>query len=71
MSLMSLVREERPQPSKKLVECHGCHRFLDETDIMRCYDCGRTFCEECAGPAFWVGLCSDCEEVMEAEEDYY
>jgi hypothetical protein len=66
---------KEPGPQQKqtqvLVECLGCHKLFPEKEIVRCYDCGRTFCEECAGPAFSVGLCSDCEEVFEAEEDYY
>jgi hypothetical protein len=40
--------------------------------LLRCYDCGRAYCPECAekDPAIKeLGVCPDCEEVFEDNED--
>ena len=34
------------------------------------HDCGKPYCLDCTGPD-WMGVCPDCEEVFEAEEDYW
>jgi len=42
--------------------------------MLRCIECGKAYCEKCAekdGTVKELGVCSDCEEVYEAEEDYY
>jgi len=45
-----------------------------EEDLVRCGECGRAFCDKCAEADESIkefGVCSDCEEVYEAEEDYW
>jgi len=42
--------------------------------LYRCGECGKTYCEKCAvadARIKTLGVCSDCEEVYEAEEDYW
>ncbi len=39
-----------------------------------CGECGKVYCEECAekNPTIKsLGVCPDCEEVYETEEDYW
>ena len=50
--------------------CTECGKTFNPDEIVRCYDCDKPFCVECAGPD-WIGVCSDCEEVFEYEEDYW
>jgi hypothetical protein len=59
-------------PKEKLVECENCGRAYCEEceDFASCSECGRTFCGDCADTSMRaLGLCSDCEEVWQAEED--
>jgi len=45
-----------------------------QSQLRRCYDCGKAYCRECAekDPTIKeLGVCPDCEEVFEAEEDYW
>jgi len=47
---------------------------VDDDKLYRCSECGKAYCEECAeedGTIKKLGVCSDCEEVYEAEEDYW
>jgi hypothetical protein len=59
-------------PKEKLVECENCGRAYCEgcEDFASCSECGRTFCGDCADASMRaLGLCSDCEEVWQAEDD--
>ena len=54
--------------------CSVCEREFPESQLRRCYDCGKAYCPECAekNPTIKeLGVCPDCEEVFEAEEDYW
>jgi len=54
--------------------CSVCGREFPEKHLIRCGECGKAYCERCAekDPAIKeLGVCSDCEEVYEAEEDYW
>jgi len=54
--------------------CDGCGTEVSDGELYRCGECGKAFCEECAvadGTIKKLGVCSDCEEVYEAEEDYW
>jgi len=55
---------------KMNVTCSSCGQTFPESLIIKCYDCGKPYCRDCAGPG-WIGACPDCEEVFEAEEDYW
>jgi Zn finger protein HypA/HybF involved in hydrogenase expression len=48
---------------------------VPERGLLRCYERGKVYCRECAErwPRTMVelGVCPDCEEVFEAEEDYW
>jgi hypothetical protein len=52
------------------INCSECKKTLQPDEVVKCYDCGRIYCVNCAGPD-WLGVCPDCEEVFEAEEDYW
>lgn len=63
-----------------LVECVDCGRDASGDDVLYCFDCGRpvcggcaVFCYDCGVPLCMecghMGLCSGCEEAMQAEED--
>ena len=46
---------------------------FQEDQLLRCYDCGKAYCLRCAeeDPTIKeLGVCPDCKEVFEAEEDY-
>jgi len=50
----------------------GCGAEVGEEELYGCGECGKKYCEECAvadGTIKRLGVCSDCEEVYEAEED--
>ena len=52
--------------------CSVCGREFPEERLLRCYDCGNAYCLKCAekDPTIKeLGVCPDCEEVFEAEED--
>jgi len=54
--------------------CSVCEREFPESRLHRCYDCGKAYCPECAEKDLTIkelGVCPDCEEVFEAEEDYW
>lgn len=45
---------------------------MPQEQLLRCYDCGKAYCPECAekDPTIKeLGVCPDCEEVFEDEED--
>jgi len=54
----------------EIIICTECSKTFDPERIVRCYDCGKPYCLECAG-GDWIGVCPDCEEVFETEEDYW
>ena len=58
------------ESGEAVVRCSDCGRVFPKHLIVRCYDCGKPYCIGCAGPG-WIGVCPDCEEVFEAEEDYW
>lgn len=55
--------------------CSTCGREFPEELLLRCWECGKAYCEKCAEE--WprtikeLGVCPDCEEVYETEEDYW
>jgi len=54
--------------------CDVCGAEVSDEEPYRCGECGKRYCEECAiadGVIKTLGVCSDCEEVYEAEEDYW
>ena len=54
--------------------CSVCGREFPEEQLIRCGECGRAYCPECAEQdptILGLGVCPDCEEVYEAEEDYW
>lgn len=54
--------------------CSVCKQEFPENLLLRCYDCGKAYCRKCAerNPTIKkLGACPDCEEVFEAEEDYW
>jgi len=58
--------------------CDVCSVEVGDEELYRCGECGKTYREKCAvadrtikdGTVNDLGVCSDCEEVYEAEEDY-
>jgi hypothetical protein len=51
-------------------KCSVCGKEVPAEELLVCSECGRAFCEECADDSMrTLGLCSDCEETMEAEDD--
>jgi len=54
----------------KITACTECGKAAKPDEIVQCYDCGKAYCLDCAG-SDWIGVCPDCEEVFEAEEDYW
>ena len=55
-------------------KCDVCGGEFEEDELRRCYDCGRAYCPRCVedDPTMKeLGVCPDCEEVFEAEEDYW
>jgi len=54
----------------KNIICTECGKARDQVKIVRCYDCGKPYCLECVGED-WIGVCPDCAEVFETEEDYW
>ena len=55
-----------------LVTCSACGEEVSGNKMYKCYYCGRVYCRECAKeyPTIkTLGVCPDCEEAMEAEED--
>jgi hypothetical protein len=54
--------------------CSVCGEEFPEWQLIRCGDCGKAYCRKCAeeDPTILVlGVCPDCEEAHEAEEDYW
>ena len=54
--------------------CSICRKEVPEHEITKCGECGKTYCPTCAekDPTIKkLGVCPDCEEVYEAEEDYW
>jgi len=57
-----------------LAICDGCGAEASDQELYRCGECGKEYCEKCAvadGTIKDLGVRSDCEEVYEAEEDYW
>ena len=48
-----------------MAECAICGREADQ--LFACSECGRQVCDSCYVEA--VNMCTDCEEMWEAEED--
>jgi len=54
--------------------CDVCGTGVDDDKLYKCSECGKAYCDGCAeedGTIKKLGVCSDCEEVYEAEEDYW
>ena len=52
------------------MRCAVCGR--DVEDFVTCSQCGKVYCKKCAGSdrsMAALGLCSDCEEAWQAEDD--
>jgi len=57
---------------EKMPKCDVCGEEFPDEQLIRCYDCGKAYCPECAekDPTIKeLGVCPDCEEVFEDEED--
>jgi len=53
-------------------ECSVCGKNISEGKLITCSECGKAYCERCAGedPSMSaLGICSDCEETWQAEDD--
>jgi len=54
--------------------CDVCKKEVPRYEVIRCHECGKVYCKKCAekDPTIKeLGVCPDCEEVYEAEEDYW
>jgi len=54
--------------------CDVCGVEVSDDELYGRGECGKAYCEECAekdGTVKELGVCSDCEETHEAEEDYW
>ena len=54
--------------SEDKIECGQCGCKMDEEDMFRCADCGKTLCEGCASGDI-ADCCSDCQANHEGEEE--
>lgn len=57
-----------------MTTCSECGREVSREGLVRCFECGKAYCKECADTDLTIkelGVCPDCEEVYEAEEDYW
>jgi len=55
------------------LNCDVCGEEIEES-YYRCGECGKVYCLDCAerDPTIKsLGVCPDCEETYEAEEDYW
>jgi len=55
-----------------MASCSVCGREFPEAKMVQCSECGKAYCEECAGeePSMSaLGICSDCEEFWDSEDD--
>ncbi|MEM3421206.1 MAG: hypothetical protein QW835_07770 [Candidatus Hadarchaeum sp.] len=53
-------------------KCSVCGRAVSEERMSYCSQCGRAYCERCAEeePSMAaLGVCPDCEEAWQAEDD--
>jgi hypothetical protein len=53
--------------------CSVCTQELSEAELIRCSECEKPYCSECAGKDALMrvlGICSDCEEAHGAEEEF-
>ena len=51
--------------------CSVCRKKFRKNQLLRCYDCGKAYCPNCAkkNPTIkTLGVCPDCEEVFELED---
>jgi len=46
-------------------QCSDCGKDIPEDDVIHCLYCDSPLCEDCQ----IGGLCSNCLEILEAEED--
>ncbi|MEM2878695.1 MAG: hypothetical protein QXG10_04040 [Candidatus Hadarchaeales archaeon] len=52
--------------------CSECGRDVEEENKVKCRECGRVYCEECASNEDSMnefGVCPDCEEKWESDEE--
>jgi len=71
--IVSKVQSNRKELEENVV-CAECGKVFKPDQIARCSECGKAYCEECAEKDETIktlGVCSDCEEVYEGEEDYW
>jgi hypothetical protein len=57
-----------------MARCSVCGQEVPEGQLLRCGECGKAYCSECAERDLTIkelGVCPDCEEVYEQEEDYW
>ncbi|MBC7219601.1 MAG: hypothetical protein H5T49_05685 [Hadesarchaea archaeon] len=53
-------------------KCSVCGQAFPEGEMSYCSQCGRAYCERCAEevPSMAaLGICPDCEEAWQAEDD--
>jgi len=54
-----------------MIICSKCGRDFPDEEILRCRECGKPYCSECAeesGSMRELGVCPDCEETWEVGE---
>ena len=54
--------------------CSICGKEVPREELLRCGECGKAYCPVCAEKDSTIkelGVCPNCEEVYETEEDYW
>jgi len=67
----SAPKKGKPDPVEEIgiVVCSSCGKECSEENVVYCSECGEPYCEECAEEWLSSGVCPDCEESWESEED--
>jgi predicted amidophosphoribosyltransferase len=65
-----LYKAKTRREGESMPTCSVCGKEVPAGKLLVCSECGKTFCEECADTSMRaLGLCSDCEETWQAEDD--
>jgi len=70
----SVLKNQGDRTELENIVCAECGKAFKPDQMVRCSECGKAYCEECAEEDLTIkrlGVCPDCEEVYEAEEDYW
>jgi rRNA maturation endonuclease Nob1 len=52
--------------------CSECGRDFPDEEVVRCRECGKPYCRDCADEEesmSELGICPDCEETWEAGDE--